>query len=155
MLEVDKVRLCNCKKPNYYFLKGRTFGIFDNELNCGDCLGQISYSTLPVDIEIENWQRHHGRTFLNYFESDFFEAKALKELKNYGKGILNKEGEKIRKQLAGCLRKPVYYMFFTPDESPDSLCPICTAKGQLTGHSRPYKICRKCYSAFGVREILR
>jgi hypothetical protein len=152
ILEVDKVRLCDCKRPGYYFLLGRAFGIYDNELNCGDCLGQISYSTLPTNIEIENWQRHHGRTYLDYLDSDFFESKALKELKNHDKGILNKEGQKVRRQLADYLKRPVYYMYFATDESPDSLCPICKTKGQLTGHGRPYKICKKCYSAFGASE---
>lgn len=150
ILEVDKVRLCACKKSNSYFLQGRALGIYGNELNCGDCLGQISYSTLPINIEIENWQRHHGRTYLNYLESDFFEAKALKELKNYDKGILNKEGQEVRRQLSDYLKKPVYYMYFMTDESPDSLCPVCKTKGQLTGHGRPYKICKKCDSAFGA-----
>ena len=152
ILEFDKVKLCDCKKPSYYFLQGRTFGTCDNELNCGDCLAQISYSTLHVDIEIEKWQRHHGRAWMNYFESDFFEAKALKELKNYSRGILNTEAQKIRRQLAVHLKKPVYYVYFVPEESQGSVCPICKNKGQLTGHGRPYKICRKCNSAFGVRE---
>jgi hypothetical protein len=152
ILEVDKVRLCDCKKSSYYLLQGRALGIYDNELNCGDCLGQISYSTLPRNIEIENWQRHHGRTYLNYLESDFFESKALKELKNHDKGILNKEGQKIRRQLANHLKKRVYYMYFTTDESTDTLCPICKTKGQLTGHGRPYRICKKCDSAFGAGE---
>jgi hypothetical protein len=152
ILEVDKVRLCDCKKSSCYFLQGRSLGIYDNELNCGDCLGQVSYSTLPIDIEIENWQRHHRRTYLNYIESDFLEKKALKELMNHDKGVLNKEGQKVRRQLATFFKKPVYYLYFATDESPDSLCPICKTKGKLTGHGRPYKICKKCDSAFGAGE---
>lgn len=152
ILEVDKVRLCDCENSSYYLLQGRALGIYDNELNCGDCLGQISYSTIPSNIEIEEWQRHHGRTYLNYLESSFFETNALKELTNYDKGILNKKGQEVRRQLADHLKKRVYYMYFTTDESTDTLCPVCKTKGQLTGHGRPYRICKKCNSAFGAGE---
>ena len=62
-------------------------------MTCNNCFGQISYNRIPLEIEIENWQRKHERVYSNWIESDLFEKEAFKELTNYKKGKLNSEAE--------------------------------------------------------------
>ncbi len=91
--EVDKVKNCTCDKSDFYILQGRSLQFVD-ELTCSNCLGQISYSKVPLEIPIEDWQTKHERVYLNWLESGLFEKEAYKELVNYKKGKLNLEGEK-------------------------------------------------------------
>lgn len=152
LLENMEVKLCICVKSNYYFLQGRRFGIFDTELTCGTCLGQVPYSKIPTEIGIESWQRQHGRIYMNYFESSFLEKSSLSMLTNYKNGKLAIEGLMIREKLSLFLNRPVYYHYFNPNENINAVCPICKGNGNKTGLCRPSRICKKCNSAFGINK---
>lgn len=152
LLENVEVKLCVCEKSNYYFLQGRTFGIFDSELTCANCLGQVPYSLIPNEIGIDSWQRQHGRIFMNYFESSFLEKSSLSMLTNYKNGKLAIEGQVIREKLSLFLKKPVYYHYFILDEDSNTVCPVCKGNGTKTGLGRPSRICKKCKSAFGISK---
>lgn len=147
IIEVDNIFNCSCNKSDFYFLKGRAFA-FTDELTCGNCFGKVPYSRIPLSIKIERWQRHYKRVYANWLDSGFFEGSALRQLKNYKKGLLNKEGEKIRKQLAGFFGKPVYMEFFVEEPDANLNCVICGSKGTISGLNRPKKICKKCNTAF-------
>ena len=147
IIEVDKVLNCECKNTDFYILQGRTFQ-FIYELSCGNCLKNIPYYRIPLSIEIENWQNHYQRVYLNWLESSFFEGSALRQLKNHKNGKLNSEGEKIRKELSEYLKKPVYLNHFTEEPDTQVTCVICGSKGAKSGLTRPFKICKKCNTAF-------
>jgi hypothetical protein len=147
IIEVDKVENCSCNSSAFYLLYGRSLQ-FTNELICGTCLGQIPYSRVPASIEIENWQRHYQRIYLNWLESSFFEKEAYKELTNYKKGKLNTEGKKLRKLLSEYFGIPVYINLFV--DQPDAIhsCLLCSGKGVSSGLKSPSRICKNCNTAF-------
>lgn len=147
IIEVDNVYNCSCEQTNFYFLKGRALQ-FSDELTCGNCLGQIPYSRIPLTIKIENWQTLYRRVYLNWLDSGIFEASSLRHLTNYNNGILNKEGEKIRKQLADFFGKPVYIEYFTDQPGENQTCVRCGCIGEKSGLKRPNRICKKCNTAF-------
>lgn len=147
IVEVDNVFNCSCKQTDFYFLKGRALQ-FTDELTCGNCFGQIPYSRIPLTIEIENWQTLYERVYANWLDSGIFEGSSLRQLTNYTKGILNKEGEKIRKQLAHFFGKPVYIEYFVEEPDENQTCVICGSQGEESGLNRPKRICRKCNTAF-------
>lgn len=151
IIEVDNVFNCNCEQTAFYFLKGRTFQ-FADELTCGNCLGKIPYSRLPLTIKIENWQTLYERVYANWMDSGVFESSALRQLTNYTNGILNKEGEKIRKQLADFFGKPVYMEHFVDQPDENRTCVICESRGEKSGLRRPSRICKKCNTAFDYTE---
>lgn len=151
IIEVDKIFNCDCLESDFYLLKGRGIGFY-NELTCGNCLGIFPYSRIPLSIKIEEWQTHYQRVYLNWLESSFFESPAKRQLTNYKKGILNKEGEKIRKQLADFFGKPVYMKYFVEEPDIDQTCVICGGKGTKSGLKRPSKVCKKCNTAFDYSE---
>lgn len=151
IIEIDKVQNCSCKKSDFYFLQGRTVQ-FISELICGNCLHNFSYSRIPLSIEVENWQEHYQRVYLNWLNSSFLENSAKRQLLNYKNGKLNLEGEKIRKQLAEFLEKPVYLKFFTENPDEQLTCIICGSKGIKSGLKRPKKICKKCNTAFDYSD---
>lgn len=150
IIEVDDVFNCSCNEARFYFLKGRTFQ-FIGELVCGNCLGNVPYSRIPLSIEIEEWQTLYERVYANWY-SKIFEGSALRQLTNYTKGILNKEGEKIRKELAEFLNKPVYHEYFIEKPDDNKTCVICGGKGTKSGLRRPKKICKKCNTAFDYSD---
>ncbi len=147
IIEVDNVFNCSCEQTAFYFLEGRAFQ-FTNELNCGNCFGQVPYSRIPLSIKIEEWQTLYERVYANWMDSGIFEGSALRQLTNYTKGILNKEGEKIRKQLADFFGKPVYMEYFVDQPDENQTCVICGGPGEESGLKRPSKICKKCNTAF-------
>jgi hypothetical protein len=151
IIEVDNEFNCSCEQSDLYFLKGRAYQ-FTDELTCGNCFGIVPYSRIPLEIEIERWQNHYQRVYLNWLESDFFEGSATRQLTNYTKGILNKEGEKIRKQLADFFGKPVYMEYFVDQPDTNQTCVICGGKGTKSGLRRPKRICKKCNTAFDYSE---
>jgi len=152
IIELDNVVNCTCDKPGFYILNGRSMP-FSDELMCGICVGNIPYSRIPLDIKIENWQKHHQRIYLNWLESSFFEKEALKELTSYRKGKLNIEGEKIRKQLAAFFGYPVYLKFFVENPDENNTCLICNGPGEVSGLKRPRKICKNCNIAFCFSDL--
>lgn len=147
IIEIDKILNCECQTSDFYLLQGRTFQ-FTDELSCGSCLKNVPYSRIPLSIEIENWQNHYQRVYLNWLESSFMEGSALRQLKNYKTGKLNLAGEKIRKELSEYLEKPVYLNHFTEESDTQLTCVICGSKGIKSGLTRPFKICKKCHTAF-------
>ncbi|MER2996476.1 DUF2310 family Zn-ribbon-containing protein [Pontibacter populi] len=147
IIDVDETENCSCNSSAFYLLYGRSLQ-FTNELVCGTCLGQIPYSSIPAFIEIENWQRHYQRVYLNWLESSFFEKEAYKELTNYKKGKLNTEGEKIRKQLSEHFGIPVYINLFVDQPDANHSCLICGGKGVSSGLKTPSSICENCNTAF-------
>lgn len=151
IIEVDNVFNCSCKQTDFYFLKGRAFQFID-ELTCGNCFGQIPYSRIPLSIKIEEWQTLYERVYANWMVSGIFEGSALRQLKNYKKGILNKEGEKIRKQLAEFFGKPVYMEYFVEEPDENQTCVICGSLGEESGLRRPSRICKKCNTAFDYSD---
>jgi hypothetical protein len=148
IIETDKIENCECQNSEFYILQGRSLRFID-ELTCGSCLKQIPYSKVPIDIKLENWQRHYQRTYLNWLESSFFEKSAYNELTNYKKGKLNLEGEKIRKQLSTFFNLPVYISYFVEQPDNDHPCLICGQEGSYSGLKRPSKICKECNTIFG------
>lgn len=151
ILEIDKVFNCSCETSTFYLLYGRRYG-YTNELNCGNCLGNIPYSKIPTSIKIEQWQRHHERVYRNWLDSGILEGSSTSQLKNYKKGVLNKEGEKIRKELAEFFGKPVYHEYFIEEPDENKTCVICGGKGTKSGLKRPSRICKKCNTAFDYSE---
>lgn len=151
IIEVDKVRNCNCDKSDFYILQGRSFQFID-ELTCSNCFGQISYSRIPLEIEIEDWQTKHERVYSNWLESGLFEKEAYKELTNYRKGKLNLEGEKIRKQLSDYFKLPVYISYFVEEPDDNHPCLVCGQKGSDSGLKRPNRICKTCNTIFGYGD---
>lgn len=151
ILEVDEDFNCSCENSQFYLLYGRRYG-YTNELNCSDCLGNIPYSKIPNTIKIEQWQRHHERVYRNWLDSGIFEGSSTRQLTNYTKGVLNKEGERIRKQLAEFFKKPVYLEYFIDDPIDNKTCMICSGKGTKSGLKRPSRICEKCNTSFGYSE---
>ena len=151
IIEVDKVKNCICDKSDFYILQGRSLQFVD-ELTCGICLGQISYSKVPLEIPIEDWQTKHERVYLNWLESELFEKEAYKELVNYKKGKLNLEGEKIRKQLTDYFKIPVYIRYFVEEPDNNHPCLVCGQEGSDSGLNQPDKICRTCNTIFGYGD---
>lgn len=151
IIEVDDVFNCSCNEAEFYLLKGRTYQ-FIGELVCGNCLGNVPYSRIPLLIEIDEWQSHYERVYGNWMEGGIFEGSALRQLTNYKKGILNKEGEKIRKELADFFKKPVYHEYFIEEPDENKTCVICGGKGTKSGLRRPKRICKKCNTAFDYSE---
>lgn len=152
IVDIDDCKNCSCDKSEFYILQGRSFQLND-ELTCSNCLYQISYSIVPVEIEIENWQTHYQRVYLNWLESSFFEKAAIKELTNYNKGKLNLEGEKIRKQLADYFKIPVYISYFVEEPDSNQACLVCGHSGNDSGLRRPNKICISCNTIFGYGDL--
>ncbi len=93
IIEVDNIDNCVCDKSDFYILQGRSLQFID-ELTCSNCFGQIPYSKVPLEIEIEDWQTKHERVYSNWLESGFFEKEAYKELTNYKKGNLTWKAKK-------------------------------------------------------------
>jgi hypothetical protein len=151
IIEVDNVFNCSCEKSEFYLFNGRAFG-FTNELTCGYCLGNIPYSRIPLSIKIEEWQTLYERVYGNWMDSRILEGSALRQLTNYTKGILNKEGEKIRKEIATFFNKPVYHKYFVLEPDENKACVICGGKGTKSGLRRPKRICKKCNTAFDYSE---
>ena len=151
MIEVDKVKNCICDKSDFYILQGRSLQFVD-ELTCSNCLAQISYSKVPLEIPIEDWQKKHERVYLNWLESGLFEKEAYKELTNYKKGKLNLEGEKIRKQLSDFFKIPVYINYFIEEPDDNHPCLVCGQKGSDSGLKRPNRICKTCNTIFGYGD---
>lgn len=152
IVEIDKVFNCSCKTSDFYLLQGRSLQ-FISELICGNCLGNVPYSRIPMSIEIENWQNHYQRVYLNWLESSFLESAAKRQLLNYKNGKLNLEGEKIRKQLSDFLGEPVYFKFFSAESGTQLTCIICGAKGIQSGLKSPSKICKQCNTAFDYSDV--
>ena len=148
VIEVDDVKNCVCKKSDFYVLQGRSLQ-FINELTCSNCLGEISYSKIPLEIQIEDWQTKHQRVYLNWLESRLFEKEAYKELTNYKEGILNLEGEKIRKQLSDHFKLPVYINYFVEELDENQPCLVCGQNGSNSGLKKLNKICKTCSTIFG------
>jgi len=151
IIEVDKVENCSCKKSKFYVLQGRSLQYID-ELVCSNCLGQIPYSRIPENIEIEDWQRHYQRVYLNWLDSGLFEKEAYRQLTNYKKGKLNIKGEAIRKALADYFGKPVYINHFVAEPDNYQSCPVCGQKGEKSGLKKPNKICKDCNTIFGYSD---
>ncbi len=152
IIEIDKILNCECKTSDLYLLQGRTLQ-FTNELICGSCLKNVPYSRIPLSINIENWQNHYQRVYLNWLESSFLEGSALRQLKNHKTGKLNLAGEKIRQELSDYLKKPVYLNHFTEEPDIQLTCVICGSKGTKSGLTRPFKICKKCNTAFDYSKV--
>ena len=151
IITADGVVNCTCQNPDFYILEGRSY-LFVDELTCGSCVGRVPYSGIPKSIEIDRWQRHHQRTYMNWMDSSFFEVSALAELTNYKTGTLNREGEKIRQQLAAYFKIPVYISYFEEGPELSNKCLICEGEGGASGLSKPLKICKVCHTVFGYGE---
>jgi Zn-ribbon-containing, possibly nucleic-acid-binding protein (DUF2310) len=152
IVEVDNVKNCVCAKSDFYILQGRSLQFLD-ELTCSNCFGQISYSKVPIEIQLEDWQTKHGRIYSNWLESGLFEKEACKELTNYKKGKLNLEGEKIRKQLSDFYKIPVYINYFIEEPDDNHPCLVCGQEGSDSGLKRPYRICKTCNTIFYNGDI--
>jgi hypothetical protein len=131
IIEVDNVKNCGCDKSDFYILQGRSLQFID-ELTCSNCLGQISYSKVPLEIHLEDWQTKYERVYSNWLESGLFEKEAYIELTNYKKGKLNLEGEKIRKQLSDFFKIPVYINYFIEEPDDNHPC-LLTSVWQYGG----------------------
>jgi hypothetical protein len=151
IIEVDNVKNCVCDKSDFYILQGRSLQFID-ELTCSNCLGQISYSKVPLEIPLEDWQTKYERVYSNWLESGLFEKEAYKELTNYKKGKLNLEGEKIRKQLSDYFKIPVYISYFVEEPDDNHPCLVCGQKGSDSGLKRPNRICKTCNTIFGYGD---
>lgn len=147
LIEIDHIENCTCTTSEFLILQGRAFR-FTDELTCGTCLKQISYTTIPLNIKIEDWQIKYQRIYLNWLESGLFEKEALKELKNYKNGKLNKAGALIRKELETYFKIPVYITYFTEEPDNNHTCIVCKDKGQASGLERPARICKECHTIF-------
>lgn len=151
IIETDNIRNCVCKKSDFYILQGRSLQFID-ELTCANCLGQISYSKVPLEIELEDWQTKYERVYLNWLESGLFEKEAFKELTNYKNGKLNLEGERIRKQLSDYFKLPVYMNYFVEEQDSNHTCLVCGQKGSESKLKFPNRICKTCNTIFGYGE---
>jgi hypothetical protein len=152
IIEVDNEFNCSCEQSDLYFLKGRAYQ-FTDELTCGNCFGIVPYSRIPLSIKIEQWQRHYERVYWNWLDSGILEGSSTRQLTNYTKGVLNKEGEKIRKELADFFGKPVYMEYFVDQPDTNQTCVICGGEGTKSGLKRPSRICKKCNTAFDYSEM--
>jgi hypothetical protein len=148
IVEVDNVQNCTCNKSEFYILQGRSLQ-FTDELICNNCLGQVSYSKVPLEIKLEDWQKKHERVYLNWLESGLFEKEAFKELTNYKKGKMNIAGEKIRQQLSDFFKIPVYISYFVEQLDENHSCLVCGDQGTLSGLKKPNRICKTCNTIFG------
>ena len=151
IIEVDNVKNCVCEKSDFYILQGRSLQ-FTDELTCSNCFGQISYSKVPLEIQLEDWQTKHERVYSNWLESGLFEKEAYKELTNYKKGKLNLTGEKIRQQLSDHFKIPVYISYFIEQPDDNHPCVVCGQKGSDSGLKRPKRICKTCKTIFGYGD---
>lgn len=151
IIEVDNIKNCNCKKSDFYILQGRSLQFVD-ELTCSNCLGQVSYARVPLDIELEDWQRKYQRVYLNWLESSLFEKQAYRELTNYKNGKLNLAGEKIRQQLTSYFKIPVYINHFVYEPNNDAGCPVCGQKGSASGMKQLRQICKECDTIFDQKN---
>lgn len=151
IIEVDNLKNCVCDKSDFYILQGRSLRFID-ELTCGNCFGQISYSKIPFEIKLEDWQTKHERVYSNWLESGLFEKEAYKELTNYKKGKLNLEGEKIRNQLSDYFKLPVYISYFVEEPDKNHPCLACGQKGSDSRLKRPNRICKNCNTIFGYAD---
>jgi hypothetical protein len=151
IIELDNVKNCGCDNSDFYILQGRSLQFVD-ELTCSNCFGQISYSKVPFEIKLEDWQTKHERVYLNWLESGLFEKEAYKELTNYRKGKLNLEGEKIRKQLSDYFKLPVYISYFVEEPDDNHPCLVCGQRGSDSGLKRPNRICKTCNTIFGYGD---
>lgn len=151
IIEVDKVKNCVCDSSDFYILQGRSLQFID-ELTCSNCFGQISYSKIPLEIQLEDWQTIHGRVYSNWLESGLFEKEAYKDLTNYKKGKLNLEGEKIRKQLSDFFKIPVYINYFVEEPDNNQPCLVCGQEGSDSGLKKPNRICKNCNTIFGYGD---
>lgn len=151
IIEIDNVKNCNCNSSDFYILQGRSLQ-FTDELTCNNCLGQIPYSKVPLEIKLEDWQTKHGRVYLNWLESGLFEKEALKELTNYKKGKLYLTGEKIRQQLSAYFKIPVYIQLFIEEQDDNHICLVSGQKGSESGLKRPNRICKTCNTIFGYDD---
>lgn len=147
ILEVDKVENCRCEESNFYILQGRSLQFVD-ELTCGNCLKQISYSDIPLEIKLEEWQTYYQRFYMNWLESGLFEKAAYDELTNYKAGKLNLEGERIRSELSHHFKAPVYMLYFVDEPKENQRCPLCAEPGMDSGFGKPSKICKECQTIF-------
>lgn len=132
IIEVDCIMNCTCENSDFYIMQGRSVRFID-ELTCNKCLKQVPYSKIPLEIEIEDWQRKYERVYLNWLESGLFEKEAYKELTDYKNGKLNKAGEKLRQQLSDHFKIPVYINYFIEKPDDSHLCLICRQKGADSG----------------------
>lgn len=148
IIEVDNINNCICDKSDFYILEGRSLQ-FINELTCSNCFGQISYSKVPLEIQLEDWQVKYQRVYANWLESNLFEKEAYKEQTDYKKGKLNLEGEKIRKQLSHYFKIPVYINYFVDQPDSNHPCLVCGQNGTDSGLKKPNKICKTCNTIFG------
>ena len=148
IIEVEDVNNCVCNKSDFYILQGRSLPLVD-ELICNNCLGQIPYSRVPIEIQLEDWQTKHERVYSNWLEGGLFEKEAYKELTNYKKGKLNLEGEKIRKQLSNYFKLPVYISYFIYEPDDNQHCLVCGERGSDSGLKIPNRICKTCNTIFG------
>ncbi len=151
IIKVEDIFNCSCETLDFLLLYGRRYG-FSNELNCSNCSGNISYSKVPLEIKIEQWQKHYQRIYRNWLDSGILEASALKQLKNYKNGKLNVEGQKIRKELSEHFKVEVYLEYFVEEPDIEKTCVICGDKGIDSGLKRPGKICKKCHTVFDYCE---
>ena len=151
IIEADNVINCNCGKTKFLILQGRSFR-FTDELICNNCLNQVPYSKIPHNIQIEDWQRHYERVYLNWLDSGLFEKEAYKELTNYKYGKLNKQGETIRKLLSEFFKTPVYINYFIEETDAIQTCPVCGQKGVKSGLKKPNKICKSCNTIFSYKD---
>jgi len=147
IIEVDHVKNCVCEKPDFFILQGRSLQFID-ELTCSNCFGQISYSKVPLEIKLEDWQTKYERVYSNWLESGLFEKEAFRELTNYKKGKLNLEGEKIRKQLSIFFKLPVYMSYFVGEQDGNCSCLVCGQQGVVSGLKRLNSICKTCNTIF-------
>lgn len=148
IIDIDNIRNCICKKSEFYILQGRSLQFMD-ELTCNECLGQISYAKVPLEIKLEDWQKKHERIYLNWLENGLFEKEALVELTNYKKGKLNLSGEQIRKKLSDFFKLPVYINYFSEEPYTNHNCPICGDEGLDSGVKKVKRVCKKCNTIFG------
>ena len=148
IIEVDNIENCICNNSDFYILQGRSLQ-FTDELICNKCLGQVSFSKVPLEIKLEDWQTKYERVYLNWLESGLFEKEAFKELTNYKKGKLNLEGEKIRQQLSDYFKIPVYISYFVEQPDENHPCLVCGEQGTKSGIKKPNRICKTCNTIFG------
>lgn len=155
ILEVSEHKgYCTCGKTSFYILLGRAYN-YDKELTCNHCLCEVSYAKIPTDIELEEWQVHHKRTYLNWLQSGSLEKQAIKELTNYKKGRLNLQAEEVRKALSDFLMKPVYIHHFEKKAYlgwHSKVCLLCGNEGVSSGLKYPNRICMACNTVFGEEE---
>lgn len=147
ILEVDKVKNCNCEDSGFFLLSGRRM-LFIGGLFCGDCLGIIPDYKIPRNIELEAWHNNYERVYSIWLASGTLEEWACEELSNYKNGALNLEGQRIRKALELYLKRPVFLEYFEEEPSLEPHCLICGFAGEESGLKRPNRVCLECRTAF-------